>query len=114
MSPAAAAFASACSAPGPLAAVLAGACGTVVVTCVVACAVAAVWVEPPHPATTAASPTTAKVRTIRMLPVSRRPPEARLNASLLGCARGAPPLQAHRCNCSDHERSDDRDCEQIK
>src|SRR2546430_17141671 len=81
MSPAAVAFASACSAPGPVAAVVVGAREVVVVACVVvACvvvgAVAAGRLEPPHPASSAASPPTAEALTIRiMLAGSRRGPQ---------------------------------------
>src|SRR5881398_1028032 len=81
MSPAAAAFASACNAPGLPAAVVVGGTDGAVVACVVAGVVAAVWLVPPHPASATARTTTTEARTIRlMLAVSRQAPETRLNA----------------------------------
>src|SRR5581483_975316 len=81
MSPAAAAFASACNAPGLPAAVVVGAADGGVVACAVTGVVAAVWLVPPHPASATTRATDA--RTIRlMLAVSRQAPETRLNALL--------------------------------
>src|SRR5690348_6211033 len=81
MSPAAAAFASACNAPGLPAAVVVGVTDGAPVSCVVAGFVAAVWLVPPHPVSAMARTIGTEARTIRlMLAVSWQAPEACLNA----------------------------------
>src|SRR5581483_806946 len=81
MSPAAAAFASACNAPGLPTAVVVGSTDGAVVACAVAGLVAAVRLMRPHPASATAKTTATEARTIRlMFAVSRQAPETRLNA----------------------------------
>src|SRR6266566_750086 len=81
MSPAAAAFASACSAPGPLAGVAVVAGGDVLAGAGVPVVAVGLLAEPPQPAPTTASISTAEPRASqRTVPVSSRLPESRLNA----------------------------------
>src|SRR5207302_8694569 len=84
MSPAAAAFASACSAPGPPGCdvVLEEVAGRGLLAACVLVAGATLWLEVPQPAAATSANRIAGVRVSRrMLSVSRREPEPRLNAS---------------------------------